>query len=164
MYGLPPLPPPLCIGLLSSPHTRTVHHPLYNNINLPHPPHLHQYFSEAKIVKPSALSFLNTDRMKMMDEVSKRSCSTYSKVLKEALSINALHTCVYIYIWQLSSLRAPKLWFIDLTVTTCHIQYTFLSLCQFVSRENGQNTKILEVYHFYVMQKCPPMVTRCAKH
>ena len=31
------------------------------------------------------------------------------------LSINALHTCVYIYIWQLSSFRAPKLWFIDLS-------------------------------------------------
>ena len=43
---------------------------------------------------------------------------------KEALSINALCTFVYIYIWQLSSLRA----FIDLTVATCHIQHTFLSL------------------------------------
>ena len=37
---------------------------------------------------------------------------------------------------------------IDLTVATCHIQYPFLSLCQFFSRENGQNTKILEVRHF----------------
>ena len=36
------------------------------------------------------------------------------------------HTCNYIYIWQLSSFRAPTLWFINLTVTTCHIQYTFL--------------------------------------
>ena len=37
--------------------------------------------------------------------------------LKEALNINALCTCVYIYIWQLSSFRVLMLWFIDLTVT-----------------------------------------------
>ena len=37
-------------------------------------------------------------------------------------------------------------------VDTYHIQYTFLSLCQlFFSRENGQNTKILEVRHFRMM-------------
>ena len=54
-------------------------------------------------------------------------------VFKEALSINAVRACVYIYIWQLSSFRAPTLWFIDLTVATCHFQYTFLSLCQFFS-------------------------------
>ena len=51
------------------------------------------------------------------------------------------HLHVYIYIRQLGSFRAPTLQFINLTVATCHIQYTFLSLCQFVSRENGQNTK-----------------------
>ena len=39
---------------------------------------------------------------------------------------------VDIYIRQLSSFRAPTLWFIDLTVATCHIQSTFLSLCQFI--------------------------------
>ena len=50
---------------------------------------------------------------------------------KEFLSINALCTFVHIYIWQLSSFRAPTLWFIGLTVATCHIQYTFLSLWQF---------------------------------
>ena len=37
---------------------------------------------------------------------------------------------------------APTLWFIDLILVTCHIQYTFLGLCQFFSWENGQNTKI----------------------
>ena len=42
-----------------------------------------------------------------------------------------LHTRIYIYIWQFSSFRASMLWFIDLTVASCHIQYTFLSLCQF---------------------------------
>ena len=67
---------------------------------------------------------------------------------KEALSINALRACVYIYIQQLSSFRALTLWLIDVTVATCHIQYTFLSLCQFVSRENRRKTKILEVRHF----------------
>ena len=30
----------------------------------------------------------------------------------------------------------------DLTVATCHIQFTFLSLCRYFSQENGQNTKV----------------------
>ena len=47
--------------------------------------------------------------------------------------------CVYTYIQQLSSFRAPTLCFIDLTVAT------FLK-CLFFSRENGQNT--FEVHHF----------------
>ena len=41
--------------------------------------------------------------------------------------IDVLCACVYIYIRQLSSFRAPMLWFIDLTVAICHIQYTFLT-------------------------------------
>ena len=53
-------------------------------------------------------------------------------------SINALHACVYIYIRQLSSFRAPKLWIIDLTVTTCHIQYTFLSLYQLFHKKTDK--------------------------
>ena len=58
---------------------------------------------------------------------------TLTKALSRiSLSINALHTCVYIYIRELSSFRAPTLWFIDLTVVTCHIQYTFPSLYPFV--------------------------------
>ena len=40
--------------------------------------------------------------------------------LKKRSQYNALCSCVYIYIWQLSSFRAPTLWFIDLTVATCH--------------------------------------------
>ena len=66
------------------------------------------------------------------------------------IRINALPcACVYIYIRR----------FIDLTVATCHIQYTFLSLCNvFLPRENGQNTKILEVRHFRTIRKWPPMV------
>ena len=48
--------------------------------------------------------------------------------IKEALTVyNVLHACVYIYIQQLSSFRALTLWFIYLTVATCHIQYILLS-------------------------------------
>ena len=65
-----------------------------------------------------------------------------ASVQRSSLSINALHTCVYIYIWQLSSFRVPRLWFTNLAVATCHIQYIFLSLWQFFfSQENRQNTK-----------------------
>ena len=76
---------------------------------------------------------------------------------RSSLSINALRACVYIR--QLSSFRAPTLWFIDLNVTTCHVQYTFLS-----SLENGQNMTILEIRHFCMMRKWPPTVIRRAKH
>ena len=40
------------------------------------------------------------------------------------------------------------LWFIDMTVATCHIQYTFLSLCQFfheTKQEKSQSPPFL--YH-----------------
>ena len=60
--------------------------------------------------------------------------------VKEALAVS-LRVCVYIHIRQLSSFRAPTLWFIDLTVATCHIQYTLLSFVKFFPPENGQNTK-----------------------
>ena len=33
-----------------------------------------------------------------------------------------------------------------------HIQHTFLRLCQCFSRENGQNTKILKIRHFRMIQ------------
>ena len=62
-------------------------------------------------------------------------------VSRSSLSINALRACVYIYIRQLSSFRAPTLWFIDLTVATCHIQYTFLSLCQFFHEKSDKTRK-----------------------
>ena len=48
---------------------------------------------------------------------------------------------VYIYIRQISSFRAPTLWFIDLIVTTCHIQYTFLSWFQFFYEKTGKTRK-----------------------
>ena len=77
------------------------------------------------------------------------------------LNLNALRACVYIYTRQLSSFRAPTLWFIDLTRATCHIQHTFLSLCQFVLRENGQNTQI--VRHFLMIRNWPLTFTKRAK-
>ena len=59
-----------------------------------------------------------------------------------SLSINALHACVDIYTRQLSSFRAPcTLWFIDLTIATCHTQYTFLSLCQFFHKKTDKTRK-----------------------
>ena len=67
---------------------------------------------------------------------------------KEPLGINALCACVYIYIRQLSSFRVPTLWFINLALATGHIQYTFLSLCQFfplrkrTKHENTDDTKM----------------------
>ena len=54
------------------------------------------------------------------------------------LSINTLRACVYIYIRQLSSFKAPT-WFIDLTVASCHIQCTFLSFCQFLFTKKRTN-------------------------
>ena len=54
-------------------------------------------------------------------------------VIYVALSINALRACVDIYIRQFSPapFSTSTLWFIDLTVATCYIQYVFLSLCPF---------------------------------
>ena len=52
------------------------------------------------------------------------SVSLFLSFKRSSPGINALRACVYIYIRQLSSFRAPTLWFIDLTVATFHIQYT----------------------------------------
>ena len=52
--------------------------------------------------------------------------------------------CALVFIFTSGSsalLERPMLWFIDLTVATCYIQYTFLSLCQFFSRENEKKKK-----------------------
>ena len=71
--------------------------------------------------------------------------------------LSVLMLCAPVFIW------APTLWFIDLIVATCHIQYIFLSLCKFF-HEKTDKTKILEVRHFRLIQKWPPTVTRRAKH
>ena len=83
------------------------------------------------------------------------------KSLKKTLPVLMLSAPVFIFTSG-SFVRTPT-WFIDLTVATCHVQYTFLSLYQFVSRGNGQNTKILEVRHFRMIRKWPPTVTGRAK-
>ena len=65
---------------------------------------------------------------------------TWNVVL--AIQHKVIRACVCIYIRQLDSFRAPTLWFIDLTVATCHIQYTFLSLCQlFCFHEKTNKTR-----------------------
>ena len=87
------------------------------------------------------------------------------KIIKKLFkrgSLSTLHACVYVYIWQLSPFRAPTLLFINLTVTTCHIQYTFLTLCKCFSWENRQNTEILEVCHYCMIKKWALPVIRCA--
>ena len=60
-------------------------------------------------------------------------------LVRSPLTVIALCAWVYICIRQLSSRRASTLWFINLTVATCHIQHTFQSFCQVFSWENGQN-------------------------
>ena len=67
------------------------------------------------------------------------------------LSVSMLCTAVFIFTIgsSISSFRVPTLWFIDLPVATCHIQYTFLSFCQFFSWENEQNTKTLTLCVWY---------------
>ena len=64
---------------------------------------------------------------------------------KEALSVFKLCVSVFMYHPEAQSalLGCPRWGYkiINLTVATCHIQYTFLSLCQFFSRENGQTQK-----------------------
>ena len=76
-----------------------------------------------------------------------------------SLSINALHACVYIYTWQL---RAPRCG-LSIWLSSLARFNTLLSLCQLFSRENGQNTKILEVRHFRMIRKWPLTVTEARK-
>ena len=55
--------------------------------------------------------------------------------------------CLYLHPFQqLSSFRAPTLWFIDLTVATCYIQNTFLSLYQFFHEkmDKTRNTRMVK--------------------
>ena len=71
----------------------------------------------------------------------------FKRALSLSLSINALRACTHIYIQQLSSFRAPTLWFIDLTVATCHIQYTFLSLWKIIHEKTRQHKNTLRVQY-----------------
>ena len=52
----------------------------------------------------------------------------------------------------LNSFRVPTLWFIDLTVAACHIEYTFLSLCQFFftrKRTKHENTRLSSPFSYH---------------
>ena len=52
---------------------------------------------------------------------------------KHVYLLSVLMLCAPVFIFTSgNSFTSPTLWFIDLTVATCHIQYTLLSLCQFV--------------------------------
>ena len=82
---------------------------------------------------------------------------------------SVLMLCAPVFIFtsggsELLYCRASMLWFMDLTVATCHIQYPILSLSQIFSWENGQNTEILEVSHFCMTWKWPATVARRIKH
>ena len=70
-----------------------------------------------------------------------RVITTLTTPLVSLKRLNALRACVYIYIRQLISFRAPTLWFIDLTVATCHIQYTFLSYGRHFFHEKTDKTR-----------------------
>ena len=68
-----------------------------------------------------------------------------SGYLKKALSINALHACVYIYIWQLRCFRACTLWFTDLTVAAYVIFNTlFWVYVNFVHKKKDKTQKYLK--------------------
>ena len=107
----------------------------------PPPPHL---LSQAKDIysKSKRYSLFRAEDIQWID---------FSPFPHKLLSINALRARVYIYIRQLSSFRAPTLWFIDLTVATCHTQYTFLSLCQFFQEKTDKtgNTQKSAIFVWY---------------
>ena len=65
-----------------------------------------------------------------------------------SLSITTLHACAKSYIQHSALLGHPQ-YQSGCCYLQYHSQYTFLSLCQFFSRENRQNMKILEVRHFH---------------
>ena len=65
--------------------------------------------------------------------------------VKEVFSVLMLCAPVFIfYLRQLSSFRAPTLWFTHLKVATCHIQYTFsefMPICLTRKRTKHENTR-----------------------
>ena len=119
-------------------------------------PHWRQPWSSAALSLVNPRLFSNSAVMlKILRPGSARSCKRFlmnrtktqrtcryvvlllTDAFKEPLSITALLTRIYIYIRQLSSFGAHSAIF----VTLFWVYVNF-------SRENGQNTKILEVRHF----------------
>ena len=82
--------------------------------------------------------------------------SCKSALVRSSLSINALRACVYIQ--QLSSFRAPKLWCIDCCYMPYSMQFSEFVWIFFFLQENRQNRKL-----FYVQKWTPPIVWH-AKH
>ena len=69
---------------------------------------------------------------------------------------------IFIYIWQLSSYRASRLWFIYLTVATYHTQYTFLSLCQlFFMRKQRKHENNQSPLFLYEWKMAPNAYKAC---
>ena len=78
--------------------------------------------------------------------------SGFTTMRRSSLAVNALRACLYIYIRQLSSFRAPTLW-LSIWLSLLGIFNTlFWVYANLFSWENGQNTRILEVRHFRTIQ------------
>ena len=108
-----------------------------------------QYFKETLSVLMLCAPVFYTVPLKKFATTAKH--QTPSTALGGVGAVSVLFERDCIYIQQHSSFRVPTLWFINPTVTTCHIQYTFLSLCHFFFQEKTDNMKILEVCHFRVL-------------
>ena len=86
----------------------------------------------------------------------------YRKPLKEALSINALCTCVFIFTSGSSALLGCPHWGLSIWLSLLAIFNTLFWVYVNFFGENGQNTKRL--HHFHMIQKWQLTVIRCAKH
>ena len=85
-------------------------------------------------------------------------------ISEEALSIDVSYACVSIYIRQLSSFRGTQVMVYRSDCRYLPYSVHFSGFMPIFSRENGQNTKILEVRHSRMVQKWLPTVTRRAEH
>ena len=112
------------------------------------------FFCEESLVRDASLH--NKDCSEMHSGSPLGEINKTLNFLKKALSV--LMLCAPVFIFTSGSM----LWFIDLTVATCHIQYTFLSLCQFFHEQTDKTRKYYDTIS--VIRKWPPTVTRRAKH
>ena len=71
--------------------------------------------------------------LKIKDDLTKERDEKLSEISKVQANFNILYF-LYVHTFERTLYNALNVgvactWFMDLTVTTCHIQYTFLSLC-----------------------------------
>ena len=71
--------------------------------------------------------------LKIKDDLTKERDEKLSEISKVQENLNILYF-LYVHTFERTLYNAlnvgvARTWFMDLTVTTCHIQYTFLSLC-----------------------------------